>query len=175
MTSETDHADVFIGHSWSAGRWPKFLALCLSLGFTDFTESCWHAIKTCNENANLLIYSCIQCTDSVLCLSPSVCVSSLSLFLSSYFCLPLSLFLRVCVFVSASSVFVGLYQSFFVCLCFDGASPCPTTSVGVLGSFQTFYRTIVYTPAAAAQTAPLSTPAVTHSSNSSSRSWALCN
>ena len=26
---ETDHVDVFIGHSWSAGRWLKVLALCV--------------------------------------------------------------------------------------------------------------------------------------------------
>ena len=30
-SAETDKVDVFIGHSWSAGRWQKFLALCLLL------------------------------------------------------------------------------------------------------------------------------------------------
>ncbi|CAE7201772.1 gpmA [Symbiodinium natans] len=28
-SSETDHVDVFVGHSWRASRWSKFLALCL--------------------------------------------------------------------------------------------------------------------------------------------------
>jgi len=27
--AETGHVDIFVGHSWSAGRWSKFLALCL--------------------------------------------------------------------------------------------------------------------------------------------------
>ena len=31
--AETDHVDIFVGHSWSAGRGSKFLALCLQLGF----------------------------------------------------------------------------------------------------------------------------------------------
>ena len=26
---ETEHVDIFIGHSWSAGRWRKVLALCV--------------------------------------------------------------------------------------------------------------------------------------------------
>ena len=29
--AETGHVDIFVGHSWSAGRWSKFLALCLRL------------------------------------------------------------------------------------------------------------------------------------------------
>ncbi|CAJ1385378.1 unnamed protein product [Effrenium voratum] len=28
-SAETDIVDIFIGHSWSAGRWSKFLALCM--------------------------------------------------------------------------------------------------------------------------------------------------
>jgi hypothetical protein len=37
----TDHVDLFIGHSWKAGRWEKFFSLCTSLDiqFDDFNVS----------------------------------------------------------------------------------------------------------------------------------------
>ncbi|CAJ1334794.1 unnamed protein product [Effrenium voratum] len=38
-SAETDKVDVFIGHSWSAGRWQKFLALCLFFNL-DLAVSC---------------------------------------------------------------------------------------------------------------------------------------
>ncbi|CAE7939476.1 gpmA, partial [Symbiodinium necroappetens] len=33
-SKETNHVDVFISHSWSAGRWAKYLALCLFFNFS---------------------------------------------------------------------------------------------------------------------------------------------
>ncbi|CAJ1411192.1 unnamed protein product [Effrenium voratum] len=43
-SAETDRVDVFIGHSWSAGRWQKFLALCLFFNL-DLAVSC--SLGTC--------------------------------------------------------------------------------------------------------------------------------
>ena len=40
---ETDHVDVFVGHSWSAGRWQKFLALCL---YFNLQIALWCSIGT---------------------------------------------------------------------------------------------------------------------------------
>ncbi|OLP88957.1 hypothetical protein AK812_SmicGene29630 [Symbiodinium microadriaticum] len=37
---ETDSVDLFISHSWSAGRWEKFLALCLYLNLQMAVASC---------------------------------------------------------------------------------------------------------------------------------------
>ncbi|CAE7483627.1 unnamed protein product [Symbiodinium sp. CCMP2592] len=37
---ETNNVDLFISHSWSAGRWEKFLALCLYLNLHMAVASC---------------------------------------------------------------------------------------------------------------------------------------
>lgn len=39
-SKETGHVDLFISHSWEAGRWSKFLALCLPLDALQLFPFC---------------------------------------------------------------------------------------------------------------------------------------
>ena len=49
---ETDHIDVFIGHSWSAGRWQKYLALCL---YFNLERALWCSIAAWSLVAGLFL------------------------------------------------------------------------------------------------------------------------
>ncbi|CAJ1404868.1 unnamed protein product [Effrenium voratum] len=51
-SAETDSVDVFIGHSWSAGRWEKFLAVCL---FFNLDLAVRWSLGTCLVAAAILL------------------------------------------------------------------------------------------------------------------------